>query len=286
MGLPCSKSKMTLLASEAMGAEGTGYYDGAYTRSSEELYAAIRREAFGEDIGQFSWLTVDEYATFADWLAIDAGSHVLEVACGTGGPALFLAGRTGCRVTGVDLHQAGIAAATARAEELGLADLAHFVQADARSRLPLDDASFDALVCVDAWNHFDDRETVLREWFRVLRPGAGLVFTDPIVVTGMLRRDEMAARSDSMGEFVFTPPGVDEQLVRDAGFVDVRAEDATANMWEVPRHWRDAREERRAELDEIEGREANAAFQRFLEVVETLARERRLSRIAIVATRP
>ena len=82
---------MTVLASVTMGAEGTGLYDGAYARSSEELYAAIRREAFGKDIGQFSWLTVDEYATFADWLAIDAQSDVLEVACGTGGPALFLA---------------------------------------------------------------------------------------------------------------------------------------------------------------------------------------------------
>jgi SAM-dependent methyltransferase len=286
MGSLRSKSKMTLLASEMMGAEGTGYYDGAYTRSSEELYAAIRREAFGEDIGQFSWLTADEYETFADWLVIDAGSHVLEIACGTGGPALFLAGRTGCRVTGVDLHEAGITAATVHAGELGLTDRARFVQADARARLPFDDATFDALVCIDAWNHLDDREAVLREWFRVLRTGARLVFTDPIVVTGMLRRDEIAARSDSMGEFVFTPPGVDEQLVVDAGFVDVRVEDATENMWEVPRRWRDAREQHGSELDEIEGHDANAAFQRFLEMVEMLARERRLSRIAIVARRP
>ncbi len=277
---------MTLLASVTMGAEGTGYYDGAYTWSSEELYAAIRREAFGEDIGQFSWLTTDEYATFADWLTIDAQSHVLEVACGTGGPALFLAGRTGCRVTGVDLHEAGITAASSRAEELGLADRARFVQADARSPLPFDDASFDAMVCIDAWNHFDGREALLREWFRVLRPGAGLLFTDPIVVTGMLRREEIVARSDSMGEFVFTPAGVDERLVGDAGFVDIRVEDATPNMWEVPRRWRSARDRHGSELDEIEGREANEAVQGFLEVVETLARERRLSRIAIVARRP
>jgi SAM-dependent methyltransferase len=280
---------MTLLASEAMGAEspeGTGYYDEAYTRSSEELYAAIRREAFGEDIGQFSWLTADEYAMFADRLAIDARSHVLEVACGTGGPALFLADRTGCRITGVDLHESGIAAANARAEEIDLADRATFVQADARSPLPFDDATFDALVCIDAWNHFDGRERVLRDWFRVLRPGGGLLFTDPIVVTGMLRRDEIVARSDSMGEFVFTPPGVDEQLVRDAGFSDIRLEDATPNMVEVPRRWRGARERHRPELDEIEGHEANSAFQHFLEIVETLARERRLSRIAILARRP
>ena len=124
---------MTLLASGAMGAEGTGYYDGAYARSSEELYAAIRRDAFGEDIGQFSWLTADEYGTFADRLAIDTGSHVLEVACGTGGPALFLASRTGCRVTGVDLHEAGSRLDRPR-PGAGPADRARFVQAIARLR--------------------------------------------------------------------------------------------------------------------------------------------------------
>lgn len=272
-----------LLASEAM--EGTGYYDDAYPRTSEELYAEIRREAFGEDIGQFSWLTAAEYAAFADKLEVDDRSHVLEVACGTGGPALFLAERTGCRITGVDLHEAGITAANERASELGL-DRARFVHADARERLPFDDGTFDAVVCIDAWNHLYEREPVLREWYRVMRRGARLLFTDPIVVTGMLRREEIATRSASMGEFVFTPPGLDEQLVRDAGFVDVRVDDATENMWEVPRRWRAAREQHRSQLDDVEGSETNETFQSFLEMVETLARERRLSRIAILARRP
>jgi SAM-dependent methyltransferase len=93
-----------------MAADGTGYYDDEYVRTSDELQAEIRRAAFGEDIGQFSGLTADEYLAFAAWLGIDERSHVLEVACGSGGPALFMAERTGCRVTGVDSHEAGIAA--------------------------------------------------------------------------------------------------------------------------------------------------------------------------------
>jgi SAM-dependent methyltransferase len=286
MGASRSRPSPTLLASEPMSAAGTDYYDGAYARTSEELYAEIRREAFGEDIGQFSWLTAAEYAQFGEWLGIDGRAEVLEIACGTGGPALFLADRTGCRITGIDLHETGIATANAEAQARGLADRAAFVQADARVQLPFDDATFDALVCIDAWNHLYEREAVLREWYRVLRPGAKLLFTDPIVVTGRLRREEMAARSDAMGEFVFTPPGVDEALVRAAGFVDVRVEDATENMWEVPHRWRAAREQHRSQLDDVEGPEQNAAFQRFLAVVESLARERRLSRIAIVAQRP
>jgi len=86
-------------------------YDRTYERVADELYATIRREAFGEEIGQFSWLTADEYRHFFTLLGIDAGSEVLEVASGSGGLAVFMAQETGCRVTGLDIHQAGVHAA-------------------------------------------------------------------------------------------------------------------------------------------------------------------------------
>ncbi len=264
----------------------TGYYDRTYERAADDLYAAIRQEAFREDIGQFSWLTADEYRRFFTLLGIDAGSDVLEVASGSGGPALFMAQETGCRVTGLDIHQAGVDAANTRAEELGLADRARFVCSDARDPLPSDDASFDALTCIDSFNHLYERERVLGEWHRVLRPGARMLFTDPIIVSGMIRREEMIVRSGSMGEFVFTAPGVDDQVVRDAGFVDIRVEDVTENMSLVASRWRAARARHKDDLDRIEGVDGNAAFQHFLDVVDTLARERRLSRLAYFATKP
>jgi hypothetical protein len=50
--------------------------------------------------------------------------------------------------------------------------------------------------------------------------------------------------------------------------------------------WRGARARHAAELDEVESSEANADFQHFLEVVERLAAERRLSRLAYLAHKP
>lgn len=264
----------------------TAYYDRTYDAAADEVYARIRRETFGEEIGQFSWLTADEYRRFFSWLGIDASSHVPEVACGSGGPALFMVEETGCRVTGLDIHRAGVDAASERARAVGVADRAAFVCADAQEGLPLDDETFDALTCIDSFNHLYERARVLAEWHRVLRPGAALLFTDPITVSGMLRREEMVVRSGSMGEFVFTPVGVDERLLREAGFVDIRVEDVTENMDLVATRWHAAREKQRGVLDRIEGTAENAAFQRFLEVVATLARERRLARLAYVATKP
>ena len=73
-------------------------YDSAYGNFAAEVYEQIRREAFGEDIGQNSWLTAEEYLRFFEWLELDSTSNVLEVACGSGGPALFMARETGCRI--------------------------------------------------------------------------------------------------------------------------------------------------------------------------------------------
>jgi SAM-dependent methyltransferase len=266
--------------------EGSEFYDTTYGGFADELNAAIRSEAFGEEIGQNSWLTADEHRRFLALLQLGASSEVLEVASGSGGPALFMVRETGCRVTGVDLHDAGVAAANAAASEQGLSDRARFVRVDAREPLPFDDASFDALLCIDSINHMYEREGVLGEWHRVLRPGGHLVFTDPITVTGMLRREEMITRSGAMGEFVFTAPGVNEALLEAAGFEQVGVEDATANMASVASAWRQARARRSGDLDEIEGTETNANTQEFLGAVAQLAGERRLSRLVFTARKP
>jgi SAM-dependent methyltransferase len=264
----------------------TGFFDATYQGFADEVYAAIRAEAFGEDIGQTSWTTADEHRLFCDRLELDETSELLEVASGSGGPALFTAETTGCRVTGIDIHADGVRAANELAQERSLADRARFVRADAREPLPFDDASFDAVSCIDSINHFYERAKLLGEWHRVLRPGGRILFTDPITVTGLLRREELTLRSGSMGEFVFTPPAFDERLVRAAGFVNVRVEDVTRSGGQVAADWHAARARRAEDLDRIEGAEANASFQLFLATAAALNKEGRLSRIAYLARKP
>ena len=265
---------------------GREWYDSVYGGFADDVNAEIRAEAFGEEIGQNSWLTADEHRSFFHMLGLDESTEVLEVASGSGGPALFMVRETGCRVTGVDLHDDGVATANAAAATAGLAERARFMRVDARAGLPFDDGSFDALLSIDSINHMYERQAVLRDWQRVLRPGGRLLFTDPIVVSGMIRREEMVSRSGGMGEFVFTPPGLDEALLSAAGFEEIRVEDRTPNMAAVAGAWRAARARHQAQLDEREGSEANARFQEFLEVVERLAAERRLSRLVFLARRP
>ncbi len=260
------------------------HYDANYEQFSSELYAAIRREAFGEDIGQNSWLTADEHDLFIGWMAPREGSRVLDIACGSGRTTLRIAERTGCTVHGVDTHAAAIAEARSAAEQSGLHTRATFEQVDAAKPLPFSDASFDALVCIDAINHLPNRMAVLRDWGRVVKPGAALVFTDPIVVTGPLTNEEMTIRS-SIGFFLFVPPGLDERLLAEAGFAVTDVVDRTENMAVTAGRRMKAREKYAADLRRIEGDETFDGQQRFLEVACRLATERRLSRFAFRAIR-
>ena len=257
------------------------FYDGAYGSFADDVLSEIRRETFGVDLGQSSWTTVDEYDNFCDLLKIGAESDVLETASGSGGLALQLAERFNCRVTGIDINQEGVENANRLAAERGISN-ARFQITDVDKRFPFDDSSFDAIICIDAANHFPDRLHVLKEWSRVLKPGGRVLFTDPVVITGPVTNHELSDRS-SIGTFVFMPPDVTERFIADAGLKLLERKDVTANAAATSVRWHDARDKRREALIKLEGDERFAGLQRFLSTVHTLTSERRLSRFAFLA---
>src|SRR3954471_18128440 len=260
-------------------------YGASYGSFERDVYAEVRRAAWGEEIGQNSWLTRDELERFMDKLQLDSSSRVLEIGSGSGGPALHLARSIGCEIVGVDLHEDGVANATRLAREAGLYERVSFVRADASQALPFASGSFDALLCVDTVNHLRDRARVFGEWARLLAPGGRVLFTDPITVTGPLSSHEIAIRA-SIGYFVFVPPGEDERLLREARLRQLAVEDATENTAGVAERWLAARATRAGTLREIEGEQTFDGQQRFLEVTARLARERRLSRLVYLAETP
>lgn len=260
------------------------HYGATYEQFAAQVYAEIRAQTFGEDIGQTGWLTVDEHDIFLSWLKLDHNCSLLDVACGSGGPSLRAARLTHCRVHGIDIHEDAVRTALIQAEQANLIEEVKFQQVDASKALPFSDASFDAVICVDAINHLPDRASTLREWARVLKPGGRVVFTDPIVVTGPLSNAEIALRS-SVGFFLFVPSELDEELLVKAGFKLVEKEDRTENMARIAKKWRAAREARADDLRRLEGDETFEGQQRFFDIAARLAEERRLSRFALCARR-
>jgi ubiquinone/menaquinone biosynthesis C-methylase UbiE len=262
----------------------SSYYDANYRNFQSELYSEIRREAFGEDIGQNSWLTADEYDMFLSWLELSAGKVVLDVACGSGGPALRMAGETGCRVVGIDIHEDAIAAAKSLAEQRQLTERAQFQVVNAKQSLAFEDQHFDAITCIDAINHLPDRPGVIAEWTRMLKPGGRILFTDPVTLTGLVSGEELAVRS-SAGLFLFTPKDYNKEVLMQCSLRLLTCKDVTTNVADVAAKRRAAREVRSDALRTIEGQQAYETQQNFLAMASRLAAERRLSRYLYVAER-
>ena len=268
-----------------MSTNSVNLYDNVYADFAGDAEHAVRQETYGEDLGQSSWLTAREWLEFADQLGITSGTDVLEVGSGSGGPAVYLAAKRECRITGVDVNEHGVRNAAALAVAHGLTERAQFKAVDASKPLPFSNESFDVVLSNDAMCHIANRAAVLRDWYRVLRPGGRVLFTDAMVLTGVVSHEEIATRS-SIGFYLFVPPGVNEAMLREAGFVIRGVQDVTANAAEVASRWQDARARHRDPLVAREGEANFEGLQRFLRCVHVLSVERRLSRYAYLAEKP
>jgi len=257
-------------------------YSKTYSNYSEDLYKEIRKETYMEDIGQNSWLTTEEYRDFFSLLKLSSGKIVLEIATGSGGPAAFMVRETGCHLTGIDNNEEGVKNAIKLAEENDLNEQLKFFYGDASEPLPFPDGSFDVVISIDSINHFKDRKKVLKEFKRVLKSGGQLLYTDPIVITGILNNEEIAIRS-SIGFFLFVPVGENERLLNDAGFKEIRSRDVTESIASVSIKWFNAREKRSEKLKQIEDEDNFNGLQSFFKMVHVLSSEKRLSRIMFTA---
>ncbi len=260
-------------------------YDNAYSHYDADVYRDIRLETYGQDLGQTSWATTEESTEIPRTLQLTSNSHVLEIGCGSGRYALQVASTVGCRILGIDLNAPGIHNANRLAAVQNLSAQAQFQIGDASQALPFDDSSFDAAFSNDVLCHIPNRLAMLRELFRVLKPGARFLFSDALVIGGTISHHELATRS-SIGYYLFSPPGENERLLQKAGFHIVDVSDTTANAASIAKRWHNARQKKSEALRAIEGDRNFDGLQQFLSTVHILTSERRLLRLLYVAQEP
>ncbi len=129
-----------------------------------ERYEEHHRERRGE--GEFVFVP-ERIPLFQ--VAIGRGKRVLDLGCRSG--ALTRHFLDGNDVVGLDVDSAALA----KAEALGIQP----VQASVEEPLPFDDASFDAVVAGELFEHLQFPDTLVAEIARVLRPGGVLVGSVP-----------------------------------------------------------------------------------------------------------
>ena len=259
-------------------------YDSSYGNYDAEMYREVRVQTYGEDLGQTSWVSTEESNEIPQRLELRPESAVLELGCGSGRYALQLAEVTGCRISGLDINGPGISTANKLARARGMDSRVCFEQCDISQPLPFDDQSFDAAFSNDALCHIPHRPNVLGEIWRVLRPGGRLLFSDALVIGGIISREEIITRS-SIGYYLFSPPGENERLLERAGFRLLAALDTTESAARISSRWYHARREKQDALAAAEGELNFEGVQKFLACVHTLTSERRLLRLVYVAVK-
>lgn len=111
---------------------------------------------------------------------LTAETRVLDLGCGYGSTARYLAANYGCHVTATNISEKELELGRERAAEAGLESLLTFEYGDFHE-LKYADASFDVVWSQEAFLHGADKSRILAECQRVLVPGGTLVFTDILV---------------------------------------------------------------------------------------------------------
>jgi SAM-dependent methyltransferase len=113
-------------------------YESFYRDFDSPLMRQIRREAYGEDIGQHSWVDADELRGDIQRLVLSPSSRFLDLGCGPCGPLTFMLSAVGCRGTGVELSPSALQVGRASAASLGIDALLSIREADLNESLPFD----------------------------------------------------------------------------------------------------------------------------------------------------
>lgn len=146
---------------------------------------------------------------------IDASTRVLDLGCGIGGPARFLAVTFGCRVTGLDLSPGFIEAATYLTERCGLSDRVFFQTGDAL-HLPFENEAFDTVFLQHVAMNIEDRSALYAGVRRVLAPGGRLATYDLVRSEGDVQYPVPWAR-DASTSFLLSE-GETRAALEEAGF--------------------------------------------------------------------
>lgn len=257
-------------------------YDNLYEEFDSPLGQQFRREAYGEDIGQHSWLTADELQEDISRLKLSRASRFLDLGCGPGGPLTFVVRRVRCQGSGIDVSAKAVVAGRARAASLGVDGLVRLREADLNQPIPFESGSFDVVMSLDVILHLRDRLSVFREVARVLIPAGKFLFTDAGVITGAISDEEIRLRAVH-GHTQFVPPGFNENMLGLAGFRVIDRKDRTASLLKTATGRLSARLGHREELEQLEGSNCFERQQRYLETVIDLSQRGAVSRLMYLA---
>ncbi|MDH5569596.1 MAG: methyltransferase domain-containing protein [Nitrosopumilus sp.] len=144
--------------------------------SSGKELASLKPEDLAP-IDEFHTRGKDSTMEIANLAQLEPHHNVLDVGCGLGGSARYIAEKYGCNVTGIDLTEQYIDVANRLTEFVKMSDKVSFKQASALE-IPFESDNFDVIWTEHTQMNIADKEGFYGELNRVLKPQGRLVFHD------------------------------------------------------------------------------------------------------------
>jgi 27-O-demethylrifamycin SV methyltransferase len=208
----------------------------------------------------------------------EPGLKVLDVGCGTGAQSRFLASTYGVNSVGITTSSVGVATARELTEADGLSGQVSFEQRDATAN-EFPDVSFDRVWILESSHLMRDRQALVGEAVRVLKPGGRLVWCDIVrhrtipFLELRERREEFATLREAFGDARMEPLADYVSWFEKAGLVVEQADDLTEATLPTFAAWRaNAAQHRDAVVDAL-GERGHTAFVRSADILESLWRD-------------
>lgn len=158
----------------------------------------------------------------ADRLRIKRGQQILDIGCGLGGPARYIARRFDCRVTGIDITPPFVEAGNKLSRLLGMESQVTIELGDGHA-LPYEDAAFDGAYTQHVTMNVPDRSRFFAEAHRVLKPGAFFALTEHGLGPKGEPHHPLPWSADGSGAHLM-PPAQTRALLEAAGFDEIQVE--------------------------------------------------------------
>ncbi len=161
---------------------------------------------------------------------INSDEHVLDAGCGIGGSSIWMAREHANRVTGITISAKQAEYAYKHAARHGVKDKVKFEVADFCAT-PFDDNSFDVVWALESSCHALDKSALIKEAYRVLRPGGRLVVCDGFLLQREFNEHQWAAVVACLNGWAVPNLCTREEFtgyLTQAGFNDINVHDITA----------------------------------------------------------
>lgn len=201
-----------------------------------------------------------------------AHEKILEVGCGAGGTAFFIHQHYQCEVIGIALGSKEIDSANQLSKQINYFPKVQFFQRDGQDN-GFDDHEFNHVIMLESSLLIPDKKKLFQENFRVLKPGGLFSLCDQIRLKNlsaseMYRQGKNFERlQDCFGKTKTETLETYEQLLREAGFVDIKCRDISKQTLPSPLVWKkSALENKNAVLQHF----STEQFQTFVDACDIL----------------